>query len=341
MRHCFSIGVFINASKDFEKLDLSFIGLRILKLESKEFRQWLLETQPDDPPNAHESWKDRNHKMIIEQKDSRGGNPWMYVVLPTNIMASNRTYSYTSLEAVLLIMFPCDFRLKAEVFFDQEKTEDGSFKADLSYLSSYDLNFHSDFLTRQEKDQYSLLRFDEIKLKEINSFLKLAYPKYGDSLHYLHMSITAYIAGFKQNWVSMAFVSFVISLEAILIREHKEIGKRLRQYLSKINGETPTQKSRLKKNITLLYELRSNIVHGDHHVGSFHALFQLQALVSRTLIELIALNFKDKKKLQAFVKQDLPKPKAYIKPQFNETSIEMIYEKITTPDDNYIIKPKS
>lgn len=325
----FTIGIFNNAAQSIEYVDFGYFGLKLFKLEGEQFKAFILSI-------SVEYAADHYYKMFYEfyQTRNSGSNPFLYALVPNDLNKPQPPDLYYWIERILLIMFPTDFKLLAVSVFEeghfQEMRDDK--KYEMSHIESY-RNESLLWMRKSYKD--GLLDFDVNKTSDINSFLKATYnnlPK----MTYLDVAVDCYMSAFNQHSVSMAFINYCISLESLLKKNRKacddesegnSIGHQLRKTIAAINGHNAKQRKLIGNNVYKLYDIRSNIVHGGQHMGSSQNLFKLQALVSRTLIELISLQIYDRDSLETFVETP-QRSKNYKQENFHQAAIDMILSKV-------------
>ena len=174
----------------------------------------------------------------------------------------------------LLILFPSS--LKIEYILNYQVLE-----KEIRFESS----FKTDEIRRYEPD--NLLFYNEKDISSINKFITSYYDEYLKN-NYLKNTIQHYWNGFETNYYHFSFLAFCISLESI-INGRNELLYRIARSVAIIAGENESKSEILFKNIKLIYDLRSKIIHGtefdDDLVSEY--LKYLQNIVSKIIIELL------------------------------------------------------
>src|SRR5690606_12228216 len=178
-----------------------------------------------------------------------------------------------------------------------------------------------------------ILRLDTSKIDEINEFIKLSWNRI-PKLEYLKLGIRTYRNSFNQKFEDMEYLSLCITVES-LMDARSEITNQISRTCAVVNWDNEIQGNNIYFNMRKFYTLRSAIVHGGPPRKLQEYFFKLQALVSRTLVELIALNIPDRRTLCEFVTKtgfgDKSKwDTSYEKPNFNEAVSNAIIDKVSS-----------
>jgi hypothetical protein len=194
-------------------------------------------------------------------------------------------------------MFPSDFQLRSLISFNEEDAD----KFTISHWSDNDPYSQWWIKGNEAGLEDFLLRFSEAETKNVNDFFQMAWRNLR-RLSYLQLAVRTYINSFKLKFLDMKIVSLCITLES-LTNARTEITFQLARACAVINSESTDEGKTIFHNAKQFYSLRSAIVHGDKHHRLSEYFFNLQALVSRTLVELVALNISDRDRLMALVNQ--------------------------------------
>ena len=270
-----TIGIYAGSLAELNKIDLSFLNLQFNKIGSQELLTFTEKAYDKSLPDRFENY-------IAEFQKEKFGNE-LYVLHPINLESEIDPEIFIEIQNVFLIMFPSDFRLFSEVhcqlFNKKILFPNGHTVWPFKYSGDRLFDNFMDF----NADRYS---------DEISNFLKLYFERVR-SINYLKITIPSYINSFFQDHTHMAYVSLCISLESIT-NGRNELIYRIRRNCAILNSPDQTTAWTIFKNVDKLYAIRSTIVHGDKYdiekVEKYYPI--LQALVSRTIIELVLFNFK-------------------------------------------------
>lgn len=301
-----------NCSDDFRFLDLSYLNLKIYKLEGEEFKSFLSEILSTD-------FYSSNYETFQElYSNQSGSHMYRYVLVPINLNSPVDNAAFRLIELAILVMFPCDFRIINIFYFDYDELENGTRAYHLTYWEAF-RNETWGWWHKNHDD--GLLQFDILQIEEINSFLKLSYSTLSSN-NEIAISFDCYRSTLEQHSVSMCFINLFMALESLLDRG-EDISKRLRKMVSGLIGHSAKERKIISNSITYLYEIRSSIVHGGKYIGTIEDIFHLRAIVSRTLVELIASKTMDRESIKNHVRT-----KNQLQLEFNKPIIELSIKKI-------------
>lgn len=289
------IGVFDNGSDDLLRLDLSWLNLKIFRLEDPCFRELIVSKSYK---NQQYDWAESNMREFGEMMNNNSGyHPYLYAFVPINFAKPVKESTFYLIEQILLVMFPSDFQLRNLISFNEEDTD----KFTIAHWSNHDPYSQWWIKGNEAGLEDFLLKFPEVETKNVNDFFKIAWKNLR-KLGYLQLAVRTYINSFKVTFLDMKVVSLCITLES-LTNARAEITFQLARACAVINSESADEGKTIFHNAKQFYSLRSAIVHGDkyHYIGQY--FFNLQALVSRTLVELINLNIPDRDKLISLINQ--------------------------------------
>jgi len=316
------IGLFTDCSDEVSKLDLSWQNLKICKVSDNSFKNMIMMLSDD-------ATKDEDYELIeklIEAESKQGQSMFAFVPINRDIVVTEEIYRM--MEKILLIMFPSDFSLK--YLFSFRLTEGNKYC--LSYHTTFDRS-PLWWVAPPDSDivQYPL-RFDVESVDRINNYIKVCWDRLS-KIEYLSFATISYMNSFSQRNPQMRYVNLCIALEA-LTDGMGELTHRISRSCAVINAESRSQGMTIFENVKLFYDIRSKIVHGEKIKMDLSKIFlPLYALVSRTLLELIALNIPTRTELNIIVAQfgfgdKAQLTKDYIKPNFNTDIENLIYRSV-------------
>jgi hypothetical protein len=271
------------------------LNLKIFSLEDAELKKLITSKSYK---NQQHDWAEDNMREFEEMVNNNSGyHPYLYAFVPINFSKPVKESIFYLIEQILLVMFPSDFQLRSLISFYEEDTD----KFTISHWSDNDPYSQWWIKGNDVGLEDFLLRFSEAETKNVNDFFQMAWRNLR-RLSYLQLAVRTYINSFKLKFLDMKIVSLCITLES-LTNAKTEITFQLARACAVINAENTDEGKTIFHNAKQFYSLRSAIVHGDKHHSLSEYFFNLQALVSRTLVELIALNVSDRDRLMALVNQ--------------------------------------
>src|SRR5688572_17279151 len=97
----FSLGIYNNASPDIEQINFGFLGLKFLKLESADFKDFVLST-------SALYTADHNYQVFHDfyQTRNSGSRPYLYALLPLDLNSAILEETFHNLETVFLVALP-------------------------------------------------------------------------------------------------------------------------------------------------------------------------------------------------------------------------------------------
>jgi hypothetical protein len=323
----FTVAVFDNATENILHLDLAFMNLKIYKCPSDEFRSYIYSFSRD---SEQAMMNYRDYEQWTKDNNENDYRPNLYAFVPADKSMPVAAEVFLNLEEVLLIMFPSDFRLLLLAYYDADIP-------DYPEKPLYNFGFSGTYHTVLQSVYLGKaggavkLDFDLSNLGKINRFIWIAYTQIG-GISYLKFSAHAYGNSFKTSQMDMAYVYLCIGLES-LTSAQSEITYKISRAVSVINADTKGEGETIYFNMKQFYSLRSAIVHGKSYKRLNEYFFKLQALVSRTIIELITLKIADVNTLDKLLTENGFGSKAtlsqgYLKETFNEKTIMLIKEKV-------------
>lgn len=273
----FEIPILKNSTFDLDKFDFSFASIRLLDIQSAEFKEYINQLNPKFEA-ANFSFFDSIIENIHHDYDKR------YAVVKNDHKQFSKQEIY-NVQILLLILFPSGLQIDSIVHFQDE--EDFVQRVSMSTLENEYVAV----------DNY--LHFDDEFVAEANEYIKLVFTNI-DYKNYIGLSIENYINSFTVSHLHFAYIALCMSLEN-LISGSQELSYRLKRTTAILCGNTETNSETIFKNLTKIYNLRSKIVHGEIYTPQeiYTKIEYLQNLVSRVLIELLIHNIKTNKELDA------------------------------------------
>jgi hypothetical protein len=278
------IAIFDNADDVILQLDFSWLNVRVLKLSDPEFNRFI---ESISHKSEGHDWTEDNLDVFAEMKSNEyGAHPYLFAFLPIDITKPVDERTFHSIEEMLLIMFPSDFKLTHVVDFDQG--DDGKFMG--GGWRSYEGATLGWYGPENARRNDYFLKFS--MNNDLNTFFKVGFERI-PKLDYLVRASRSYISSFSQQVAEMRYLNLCIALES-LTDAQTEVTHRICRTCAVLNAATVEDGDTIYHNANQFYKLRSLIVHGGvAKKGVAPYLFNLQALVSRTLIEVISLNIED------------------------------------------------
>ncbi len=113
------------------------------------------------------------------------------------------------------------------------------------------------------------------------------------------MAFDAYLASFGPIPIHMSYISLCMAMETI-VDGTSELLYRMRRSMALLCAENDFHGKRIYDNVKLIYDLRSNIVHGGNinYKLVYEYLPYLRSLISRMLIKIADLELKSATELQ-------------------------------------------
>lgn len=313
--------IFSGADDSFLKLDLSFLNLRILNTNSKEF-MGIIESMipPDHGKDFIKHEQDRYIKWNLDYSNLHHSPT--HAVIPIDFSNPVKSEVFHQLQYFLLLMFPSNLRIYSEVTYNRyEETSD-----------KYSRTGHSEwkaYISISVKK--NTLRIAESEIENVSKFLQLCFDRL-PKLRWLSVAFDSYQGSFFHWSKEMVYLSLCISLES-LSSSKTEITHQLSRMCAVLNSETKEQGAIVYTNMKRFYNLRSEIVHGSNYDNELvnKYFFPLYYMVSRTIIELVYLNIDSKEKLTDLINEQGYGTRKEFSPEsgkynFNSESIVKLFE---------------
>lgn len=285
------ITMFAGGTDDLLKIDLSLFNVKFYKVGSNQFRTWL-KGAISDITRFNDAWKyyaDYETRMdgMIE---------CLYVLAPIEVSKPIQKRISSVAEMALLIMFPSDFNIIAEI--DYTTGHDDHFFRTSTVTWRYKVSA----LSPVGFPKY--LTIGKTKPKDVSQFI-INFGKPDVTKEYLLLAVQSYYNSFFQNEMRLCYTTLFIALESLTMAE-TEITYQISRHCAVINSKNIEQGKAIFNKTKKLYSLRSKIVHGDEKVkGELIKLYypHLQLLAAQTIIELFSHKIADKHVLAEMVNQ--------------------------------------
>lgn len=260
----FPVLIITNSASDLSKLE--FPEFRIVNTKSEYFTKFLTDTEVPEFSFALE----------IKESFEEDGKE-RYAIINKDLSQKFGIMKIYDAFNFLVLLFPSNLAVDHIVdfnFINEKLIHRSSFKADIF----------------NEEDE-GFLRYNEDNSHIINKFIKNYSQTYND-IGYLKSSAQNYMNAFDNtHYYHFSYIALCISLESIT-NGNTELLYRIRRNVAVICGKDSETSQIIFDNINTIYKLRSKIVHGldfsDEKVYEY--LNYLQAIVSKTIIELIIHN---------------------------------------------------
>lgn len=294
------VGIFNHGIEQVLNLDFSFLNLKFYEVNSPEFKKLVNEfnysfpitvgnnisVQPDFPSTIY---------YHLQNERVGGFHPNLYALVPIDFTSIVTRDTFFDIETILLLLFPSDFQLDSLIHYEKESND----KYSESYTTHHDITSYS-YLTTTKHEIFPCIK--DHKILEINDALKLVYGFIKNSSNF-EIAISSYVEAFKQKSAKMAYICYCIALEALVESNDGEVTYKICRTTAVINADNVTDGEVIFHNTKQFYNLRSRIIHGGSISFLTEYFFPLQALLSRTLLEIISLQIQDQKQLSKFVHQ--------------------------------------
>jgi hypothetical protein len=266
----FEIIVITNTFKDLSNFNFEFVDLKILDIESKEFRQYIHDLNPKFDEQNFSFFQ----SIINDSRDIKENK--RYAIFKRNHKDNFDSRNLYLAYQLLLIIFPSELIIEHSVAYQDEH----DFVQRIS-MSSRQNNYSY---------EYDYLDFDDEKLPLINEFIELTFERTKNT-SYIGLAIENYVNSYTASHLHFQFIAFCMALENI-VHGNQELTYRLRRSVAVLCGNDRDACRRIYNNINAIYKVRSKIVHGDkYNLETIEPyLVYLNAIVSLLIIELLVHN---------------------------------------------------
>lgn len=265
----FVIPVFYGSHSDLTKIDLSFINYKIYLYRGRKFKDALRSFF--DPQDFERSYR----TAIIESPDVNTMEGKFYAILPNDLNGKIEPDYIFYFQALLFSVFRSDLSIVKEIHL-----------IELGEKFQCCQTTHIPFLNKSSEDNFlRLKRGDYIFIRKFISKYFISSHKIG----YLNYIISVYANSIYERNPVYQFISLMICLE-VIVTGKEQLTYRLKRNVSILCGSNMENCAIIFKNVGLLYDLRSEIVHGNIkpsyvHFNEYYEY--LKTLVGRMAIELI------------------------------------------------------
>lgn len=278
------IPVLSHTAFDLTKFDFSFKDIKILDIQSVEFRDYISSFSKDAV------FKDNDFSFFEDLiKTVRYAHEKKYAVIKLN---PKQNFNYDDIESVwklLLIIFPGDIQISNIVHYYETEDVGGAYMTQFEEI---------------ETGEYpgNLLISDDKDIPEINDFFKNVFDKINQHKTYIGLLIENYLVSFHASHSHYKYLNLCMALEST-VHGSEEVSYKLRRNIAVLCGADYYNSEIIHDNIKKLYSLRSKIIHGENFdiakVESY--IPHITALVSRTIIELLAHNISSSEELNNII----------------------------------------
>lgn len=284
------IAIFRNAKPDFAKLDLRPLGLVVVPVSSDMFNEYILVLNKE----RYEIHIDNIERNIIRFKTYKHH---LYAIVPVHYQKVH-TNTYMKIRMALLLMFPTDFNIIALIDFSKSGE---SFNNNITRTFDYMIQRISD-----GSDEFRLSIEEEGGNEDDVSAFVIHFVERFKELEDFEIAYQSYIKGYDHLDIRMTFVNWFMAFDA-LSSGNTEITHRLSRIVAVLNSSDVATGETIFKNFGEFYNLRSAIVHGSSMKEYEKALKvyykPVQALLSRTLIEIVQQTFTTRDDFERIIRQ--------------------------------------
>lgn len=273
----FEIPVLRYTKIDLSIFDFSQYDLKILDIQSEEFEQYIRNLNPNFYPGNNVFFNSIREEIHTD-RDKK------YAIIKNNPLVDYDVNMIYKVFDILLILFPSALQIQYSVNFQEEN----GFVQRTRMVTLTD--------KYQPEDKY--LDIDNLsvaKIANLNKLIKLIYPRLVFT-NYIGLCYDNYYNSFTASHEHFSYITLCMSLEN-LVNGPQELSYRLKRTSSIIAGNNLTNCKILFKNLTVVYNLRSKIVHGETYSQRdvLEKIEYLRGLVSRIIVELLIHNIENNK----------------------------------------------
>jgi len=280
-----NIPILAHSYYDLSKFDFSFKDIYIVDIQSDEFKNYISSLQAGSDFSDHYTFVEDIIKEIYFDYQK------YYAIIKKDARTNYDYREINNVYKILLIIFPSDLQILHELHFDESE----------GIINSGGMSSWNERITGDYPGKYMLSHANY--LDEINDFIKVVFDRLKQD-NYIGLSIYHYLISFDTSHLHYQYLSLFMVLESA-ISETSELTYRLRRNTAVLVGESEFTSNTIYTNIGKLYNLRSKIIHGDDY--DYQKLIQytpyLQAMASRTIIELLLHNYPKNKELNHKITQ--------------------------------------
>ncbi len=271
-------------SFDISQLDFSSLGIKVLKMMSPEFMEFITQNSFEHEGKKAFSYNFRSFQSLNEELH----NTTSFVSIPLDAITKQEDYAELNYQLqlpyhILQILSPSKIQIKEQVHFDVSDMNE------LNSSSATVYNFKSTF-------SYPNKNINIPNIEGANKLIE-KYSRLKDTTPF-KVASESYLTCFEINFYHMQFLSLIMTMESI-VQGSQELSYRLKRGIAIICGRDKDSSKRIFDNLSKVYKLRSKIAHGDKYdLETIHGYIPfLINLASLYLFELLNHEIQDKKSL--------------------------------------------
>ncbi len=265
------IALICGTSFDISEFDLSFFGIRAMRIDSDEFKYYISEHSGE-----FDCWS--SFKEILEERSPDHAGDLIIAFCPKEYSKPIDEQAIRNCHEAILLAFPSS--LFVNYIFDFQSDGDGKLMPPgYSMWNGWGFDYWD-----------NLLKTSTSEVERVNEFLKV-YSNKSISHKYINRAISFYAMSFESSRIHEAYIGLVTCLETV-VQGSEQLTYRLKRNVAVLVGVSRESASTIFINVGKLYTVRSKIVHGEKldNKAVFDYLNYLRSLASRLIIELIAHN---------------------------------------------------
>ncbi|MFA6151548.1 MAG: hypothetical protein WC716_09520 [Chitinophagaceae bacterium] len=240
------IPVFYGCNCDLTKIDLAFLNMKILPLTGRNFKNFLNKISL-----RHIPWF---IDEIVNDKEYRlpeVGVCCRYAIIPLDINGNFDSDNWNHFQALMVILFPSDFTLITEYHF--EPYDDG--------FHHFGGSSHWEFNPSGDRFYDNMLIMVPNEYAFVRKFISTYFESSKTSAPLKHM-IDLYAASLDEFVLKYKFLNLIMCFEIILPGNYM-LNYRLKRSIGLICGDNEHYCNIIMQNFNKIYDLRSDIVHGN------------------------------------------------------------------------------
>lgn len=269
---------------DLSGLDFSCVNLRMVNLSTEDLANISLSFKP-----LHEDYYSLMNIISKDAKKIQSQHTPVHVLLPIDFSKQVKNEVLRTCIDVMKLLFPSDFELHSIAQFQLHENNT------IEWLHSRSYHFYQ---SGAEVFENYLAYPIEKEITEINEFISRFFSQRQHG-NLFRMAFDAYLASFGPIPIHMSYISLCMAMETI-VDGTSELLYRMRRSMALLCAENTFHGKRIYDNVKLIYDLRSNIVHGENinYALVYEYLPYLRSLISRMLIKIADLELKSATELQ-------------------------------------------
>ncbi|HTF16619.1 MAG TPA: hypothetical protein VK658_01030 [Chryseolinea sp.] len=289
------IALFKDGGDDLLRIDLGFLNMRFISAESQSFSNEIDVLYGFTSPAHNELHSYRNTMLKDEVSNNAVGE---YILIPINKDIEVTTDTLLEVYYCLNLICPSYFGLHCIIRlheFKQGCYSEGYMTSDHRYTPHYARQF----------GYIMPFKLPNIDIDTFNAGLQRRLEMLLNGFPF-RLFVNSYSVAYTLSNIPMAFVSLMISLES-LTSTTKKIKETIASTCAMLNADNEAEGIQIYQMTKHLYQLRSEIVHGDEKLSvERNDFLYLMALLMETFNSLIELNFSSKAELNDFAKNTKP-----------------------------------